>query len=132
MARYAGRRGLVYMSSSGAGVASQVVSLTSWSLDMTQDRLETTSFGDTNKQYVVGLRDVTGTFEGHWDDTETKLFTGAQSADGVKLYLYPSSDILAKYAYGPAWVDVSIAVDVNDRVTITANFAANGAWGFNL
>lgn len=132
MARYAGRKGLAYMSTTGGGTASAVISLTNWSLDMTQDRLETTSFGDTNKVYVVGLRDVTGSFEGHWDDAETKLFSGAQSTDGVKLYLYPSSDALSKYAYGPAWVDVSIATDVGDRVTITGNFAANGAWGFNL
>jgi hypothetical protein len=132
VARYAGRKGLVYLASSGSGTASAVVSLTTWSLDMTQDRLDTTSFGDTNKTYVVGLRDVTGTFEGHWDDSETKLFTGAQSSDGVKLYLYPSSDAISKYAYGPAWIDVSIATSVTDKVTITANFAANGAWGFFL
>jgi hypothetical protein len=132
LARYAGRKGVVYLSATGSGTATQVVSLTSWSLDMTQDRLETTSFGDTNKTYVVGLRDVTGSFEGNYDDSETKIFTGAQSTDGVKLYLYPSSDAAGKYAGGPAWLDASINVGVNDVVTITGNFAANGSWTVNF
>ena len=132
MARYAGRKGLVYMSTTGSGTATSVISLTAWSLDMTQDKLETTSFLDGNKTYVVGLRDISGSFEGNYDDSETKLFTGAQSTDGVKLYLYPSSDAISKYAYGPAWVDASISVGINDVISINGNFSANGSWGILL
>jgi len=99
---------------------------------MTQDKLETTSFGEGNKTYVVGMRDLSGSFEGNYDDAETKIFTGAQSTDGVKLYLYPSSDAISKYAYGPAWVDASISVGINDVISINGNFSANGSWGILL
>ena len=132
MARYAGRRGLVYISTTGSGNASSVVALSNWSLNMATDKLETTAFGDTNKTYVIGLRDLSGSFSGFYDDTETKPWTAAQSADGIKMYLYPSSDALTKYAYGPAWLDVSIEVGVNDAVTISGDFSANGSWGVNL
>jgi hypothetical protein len=129
MARYHGRKGAVYMSTSGTGTASQVISLNAWSLDMSTDIQETTSFGDANKTYVQGLKDLKGRFSGFWDNSETKLFTGADSADGVKLYLYPSTDIPGSYFYGPAWVNMSIDVGVGDAVKITANFVANGSWG---
>lgn len=132
MAKYHGRRGMVYISSSGTGTASAVLGLTSWSLDLSQDRVETTEFGDTNKTYVQGLRDLQGSFEGFYNDAETKVFAGAQSSDGVKVYLYPSTDAPSKYAYGPAWLDVSIETGMSDAVKMSGSFAANGSWGINL
>ncbi len=128
MAKYAGRKGVVYMSTTGTGAASNVASLSSWSLDKTTDKIDVTSFTQANKTYVIGLPDVKGNFSGFWDDTESKIFDGAESTDGVKLYLYPSSDAASKYWYGPAWVDYTIEVGVNDAVKITATFSANGSW----
>lgn len=128
MARYHGKRGVIYMSTTGSGTASSVISLSAWTLNMATDKVETTSFLDTNKTYVQGLRDISGTFAGFYDDTEAKLFSGAASADGVKLYLYPSADAPSKYAAGPAWVDMSVDTGVAAAVTVSANFAANGSW----
>ena len=128
MAVYPARKGVVYMSTSGSGTASNVIHLNTWVLNRDTDKIETTSFGDTNKTYVQGLPDLKGSFSGFWDDTETKPFTGASSTDGVKLYLYPSADIPTKYAYGPAWVDCSINVAVSGAVTISSNYVANGSW----
>ena len=77
---------------------------------------------------MQGLKNVQGTIAGFFDDTETKLFTGADSSDGIKMYLYPSSDIPTAYWAGPAWLDVSINTGVADAVAISGNFAANGSW----
>lgn len=129
MAVYAGRKGVVYLSTTGTGAATNVIKLTKWTLDQSTDKIEVTSFGDANKTYVQGLKDVKGTLTGFWDDTETKPFTAADSADGCKLYLYPSADASGKYWYGPAWLDVSIDTGVADAVAISGSFAANGAWG---
>lgn len=129
MAAYPGRKGVIYLSTTGTGVAIVVIKLKEWSLDQTTDKIPITSFGDANKTYVQGLPDIKGSFSGFWDDTETKIGTGASSADGVKLYLYPSSDIPTKYKCGPAWLDQSIKVDVSGAVTISGNFVANGSWG---
>lgn len=128
MARYGGRNGLVYMGSTGTGVATSVIGLTQWSIDMSQDMIEVTGFGDSNKQYVPGLRDAKGSFSGTWDDTETKIYAAANSADGTKIYLYPSSSKLASYFYGPAWVTFSMSVDSGGKVSVSGNWSANGAW----
>lgn len=133
MAKYSGRRGKVLLSATGTGAATAVLGVSKWSLDMSQDTIETTEFGDTNKTYVPALRDVSGSFEGFWNDTETKLFAAAQSADGGFIYLYPDfTNAPTKYAYGPAWLSVSMETDVGDAVKLSADFAANGAWGFSL
>ena len=130
MARYAGKKGLVYLSTSGTGAAVSVGQLTKWTLDMKTDKLDTTCFGDTNKTYVQSWKDLQGTFAGLWDDSNDSMFQAADSADGVNVYLYPSSDAISKYFYGPAWFDASVAVDVNGKVEVTGSFAANGSWGF--
>lgn len=132
MSVYPGRKGVIYMSTTGTGTAVNVIKLNQWTLNRTTDKIDVTSFGDLNKTYVQGLPDLQGTFSGFWDDAETKPFTGAASADGVKLYLYPSADAPSKYAYGPAWFDASIDTSVAGAVTISANFAANGSWGVNF
>lgn len=128
MARYHGRKGSVYMSTTGSGDASPIT-LTQWSLDQSTDKVETTSFGDVNKTYVQGLPDLSGSFAGVWDSANDALFDGASSTDGVKLYLYPSTDAPTIYWYGPAWVDATINVAVDGRVEISGSFVANGAWG---
>lgn len=128
MGAYAGRKGVVYMSTTGTGTAVSVVNLKSWSLNMPTDKIEVTAFGDANKKYVQGLPDATGTLGGWWDDTSDALYDGSKSTDGVLLYLYPSADAPTKYWCGPAWVDFSITVDIGGAVEVTANFSANGSW----
>jgi hypothetical protein len=132
MAVYHGKAGRLYLSTTAAGTASPVANLSAWELSLATDRVETTSFGDTNKTYVQGLRDVAVTFEGFWNDTDSTVFTASQSSDGCKAYLYPATTAATKYAYGPAWADVSMSTGVADAVKISGSLAANGAWGFNF
>jgi hypothetical protein len=129
LARYHGKKGVVYMSLSGSAAATATVALRSWTLDMPTDKVEVTAFGDTNKQYTQGLPDVSGQLSGWWDDTFDGLYDASRSTDGIKLYLYPSSDAAGKYWYGPAWVDFSIDTSNDAGVSVSARFSANGAWG---
>jgi hypothetical protein len=132
MAVYAGRKGLVYFATDGTTAAAAVTKLSMWSLDRTTDKLEVTSFLDSNKTYVQGLPDLKGSYEGFWDDTETKPFAAAASSAAVRMYLYPSQDILTKYAYGLAWLDASIEVGVNEAVKVKGSFVAGGSWTLNF
>lgn len=133
MAKYHGKKGVVYMSTTGTGNAVNVANLSEWTVNFATDRVETTSFTEANKTYVQGLKDVQGTFTGFFDDTASAdLFTSADSSDGVKLYLYPSSDATTRYFYGPAWVDCSISTPISGAVTVNGSFAANGSWGRKL
>src|SRR6188768_3691303 len=125
MSVHSGRTGLVYIAiESSTGVGTLCVSLNSWTINKATDKYDVTSFGDSNKTYVQGLPDVQGTISGFWNDAETKPFAGAASTNGVKLYLYPDSTALTKYAYGIAWLDASIETPVSGAVTLSANFAA--------
>ena len=124
---------MVYLAIEGStGVATLCVKLNAWTLNLATDKFEVTSFSDTNKTYVQGLKDIQGTISGFWDDTETKPFAGAASTTGVKLYLYPDSTTATKYAYGIAWLDASIETPVNGAVTLSANFAAANSWYVGL
>ena len=136
MVAYAGRKGRVYISTSGSGNASPVAQLTDWSLNMSTDTFETTAFGATNKTYVQGLPDVSGDFKGFWNDADTTISTASNSADGCKIYLYPSTDAstgaAGKYAYGPAWLNASYASSVGGVVSMSGSFKANGNWYVGL
>lgn len=129
MARYHGRKGRVYMSTSGSGTAVPVDSLSEWVLNMATDRVDVTAFGDANKQSVQGLPDISGSFSGFWDDTEDDVWSARDSTDGVKIYLYPSTDAASKYWYGLAWVDFSVNVPVGGAATLSGTFSAAGNWG---
>lgn len=129
MARYSGGKGVVYLSTTGTGAAVATVALSNWSLDRSTDKYDVTAFNDPNKTYVQGLKDIKGSLAGWFDDTNDALFDASESADGVKLYLYPSSDAPTVYHYGPAWLDASTEVPVSGPISIKGNFVANGAWG---
>lgn len=128
MARYHGQKGVVYGSLTGTGTAVNFISLSKWSLDLGTDKVDVTSFGDANKTYVQGLRDIKGSLSGFWDSADDSLFDASESADGMKLYLYPASTASTVYFYGPAWLDASIDVAVSGAVSVAGNFVANGAW----
>lgn len=130
MSRYHGKSGRVMMSTTAAGAA-VTTTMSGWTLNRATDRAETTSFGDANKTYVQGLPDIQGTINGFVDHADDRLFDAAESADGVRMYLYMSTDALTIYFYGPAWVDASMEVPVSGAVTMNGTFAANGSWGRN-
>jgi len=120
------------MSTTGAGVAGVIVALTNWSLNAPTDKVETSEFGAANKTYVIGIPDFAGSLSGFWDDTSDDLYDASRSADGVKMYLYPSILNDAKYWYGPAWVDFNIEVNTGGAVAINGDWVANGAWTQDL
>lgn len=129
MARYAGSKGQVFSSITGAGAIAARGSLSKWTLNMSTAKIDVTAFGDVNKVYVQGLPDIKGTLSGFWDSADDALFTGSDSADGVKLYLYPSTAYPSAYFYGPAWLDAAIDVASSGAVLISGSFVAAGAWG---
>jgi hypothetical protein len=129
VARYHGQKGAAYGSTTGTGTAAPFISISAWTLDMATDKVDVTSFQDANKTYVQGLRDIKGTITGFWDSSDDALFDAAESADGLKLYLYPATTAATIYFYGPAFIDASISVSATGAVTVSGNFVANGAWG---
>lgn len=125
---YHAKNAVVYMSTTGAGAATELLGCNEWTLDMSVDTVEVTSFGDVNKTYVQGLPDISGTLSGFLRDDETKWFAAQSSVDGVKLYLYFTRTTPARYAYGTAWFSLSLNNSASGANEISGSFVAKGPW----
>lgn len=128
MARYHGKRGRVMMSTNGSGNAVRVLNIKSYSLSFETEKVDVTAMEDANKVYVQGLPDVSGDITFEWDDADPTLYNASRSADGIKMYIYPSVDALTKYFYGTAWVDYSIEQAQDSSVSGSVSFVAAGPW----
>jgi hypothetical protein len=69
------------------GTGQKVSTKNEWTLSLGRDYVDATTFGDTNRTYLVGLRDVSGTFAGIMD-VSGDLLVNATTSDIVLLYLY--------------------------------------------
>jgi len=135
MARIHGRHGQVTRTDVSPEV--NIGSVMKWTLSQPRDYVEVTCFGDNNKVYVPGLRDISGSIDWAYNldvgspaagDTE-ELFEMAEADDPVSLALYPSTLDLTHYWAGPAYLDLaSLTVDVKGAVTGSSNFKASGSW----
>jgi hypothetical protein len=121
-----GRRGALYCdTSAGANAAaSPLVNLNSWSISQATDRTEVTSFLDTTRTYIAGLRDASGDLGGFWD-TDGDLYN-ATDGNPRKFYLYESVD-LAKYWYGTATFDITTSGTVGGAVEVSGSWAASSS-----
>jgi hypothetical protein len=130
--KYHGRRGVVYLSTSAASAAAPVGTIRGFTLDMSRDYPEVTEFQDTNKTYVVGLPNFTGTLDGFFATDQSPIMAAQNSVSGVNIYLYPTVDAPGKWVGGPGFLDATIRTAVDQAVVETANFRANGGWTNNL
>jgi hypothetical protein len=108
-----------------------ILSLNNWKLSLKTDRIEVTSFGDTNKVYVPGMKDVTGDFSGFWNSDETVLFEAVDATTPGLLDLVPNTSEPDFHWSGLAYLDAEIDTAVNDAPKVTGSFMAAGPWAFD-
>jgi len=65
-----GKEGIVAMKMNAGDPYVAIGNISDWALNMATDKVETTALGDANKRYVIGLKDLTGTFSAFWDRLE--------------------------------------------------------------
>lgn len=126
--KYPAKNAVIYMSTSGSTAAVPVGGFREYTLDQSTDKIDVTSFGDTNKTSVISFPALRGVLGGFWVSDDTTVRSAAASADGTNLYIYPSGNAPSKYAGGPAWVDKSLRGAVDGAVGLTVNFEAKGTW----
>ena len=127
MSIQSGRYGKVLYDPTGSGTPVEIVSLNAWKADMKTDYEEVTCFGDANKVYVPGLRDVSGTVGGFWNSAELALFDAAVAPTPGKLQLMMNNNeptfLLEGLAYMDASIDASLAAP-----KVSGTFKAAGPW----
>lgn len=129
MSRYHGKESQVYLSTTAAGAAVPVSGATAWTFDGSTDKVDTTAFGDANKQQVIGLANANGTIAFVWDDTDTTIFDAAEGGEACRMYLYQdAANAPTKYRYGTAYIDIAEDTNATSAVTGSATFSAAGAW----
>jgi len=122
-----GKNGAIYVNGP-KGTGTKVATKSQWDLNLARDYVEVTTFGDTNKTYVAGLKDITGTFNGVLD-VSGDLMVNNTSIDDVPLYLYADDGASAVLvASGLALIDSSITVSNADAARVSGNFRASAAW----
>lgn len=122
-----GKNGAIYIDGP-KGSGTKVSNKTEWTLNLNRDYVDATVFGDTNKTYLVGLKDISGTYAGLMD-TSGDLLVNATDEDTKQIYLYAddgASPVLI--ASGPGLLDASITASNTDAVKVTGNFRASGNW----
>jgi hypothetical protein len=126
-----GRHGEIQIGASSP--LSVIGSLSAWTIAGDRDLVDVTSFGDENKNFLAGLKNASGTFEGFFDtDYIRALFDAAESATGTEFRITMSTDQPNFYVTGPCWLSVSMSGAVNDAVKVTGTFSANGAWTYQI
>jgi len=126
-----GQYGSIKMDPTGAGGAGLVVvaDLNAWTINMARESVDVTAFGDTNKQYVLGLPDVKGTFGGVWNAASAPtLFNVAMGTVAAMLNLIPSTLDPTVFFEGLAYLDAAVNVASNGAVTVSGNFVGAGPW----
>lgn len=122
----AGRKGRIYIdvSTNGSGAAVPIANLSSWSLNRSTDKIDTTSFGDESKTYVVSLPDAQLDFSGFWDTDGDQYKVAAAIDGGRKTYLYVTTDTTTKYWFGKFHFDVSVSETVSGAVEVSGSAGA--------
>jgi len=131
MAIKTGRYGSVMYDPAGTTPV-EVVSLNAWKASFKTDKEDVTCFGDTNKVYVPGMKDVSGTVAGFWNSDPAAsgiLFDAADADTPGKLKLVPNDSTAeapffwSGLAYLDAEIDCSMAAP-----KVSGEFMAAGPW----
>lgn len=122
-----GKNGAIYLTGP-KGSGTKVSNKTEWTLNLNRDYVDATVFGETNKTYLVGLKDISGTYAGLMD-VSGDLLINATNSDTVSIYLYADDGVSpVLLASGPGLIDGAIQASNTDAVKVTGNFRASGNW----
>jgi hypothetical protein len=125
MSRIHGRNGRIYMGlASSAASAEPLADFATWDINFTVDKAEVTALGDSNKVYVAGLPDASGTFDGFYDDATVQTYTAAVDGQPRKFYLYPNTTNTGQYWFGTILPDFAASGGVAAAVSAKSSWNA--------
>ena len=104
MATHTGSQGTVKVGSNA------IAELKSWTLDQSQDTVETTKLGDTVKTFSATQSRSSGTMDCFWDETDTNGQVACSIGATVTLNLYPEGATSGDTYYTGSAIITSIGV----------------------
>ena len=119
----AGKGGSVYIG------ANKVAEISQWSCDLKADNVETTTFDSSGwKEYIQGLKEWSGSFEGNFVPTDINgqqaLINAWTGGNTVSLELRIDA---TKKITGTAFVEgISIEAPVDDKQSFKVDFTGSG------
>lgn len=125
-----GRYGQVLWDPAGAmpGTPVLIASLNNWTLSLKTDKIPVTCFGDLNKVYVPGMKDISGSVAGFWNSADVTLVEAADQDTPGTLKLVPNSTEATFFWHGPAYMDAEIDTSVDGAPALSGTFMAAGSW----
>ena len=122
MARFTGKDGKITLASS------EVISMTSWSLDAKLDVVDDTAFQDIWHSKLSTFKGWTATVEGLWESSGGNSAFWDQFLLGTTatIELFPNKNATEKYS-GSAFIDFSIKVVKDGVISFTAKVEGTGA-----
>ena len=90
--------------------ANAIAELRSWSLDQSQDTVETTKLGDTVKTYSATQSSSSGTMDCFWDETDTNGQVACTIGATVTLNIYPEGATSGDTYYTGSAIITSVGV----------------------
>lgn len=115
-----------------AGTTPVVVqSLNAWTLSLKTDKINVTCFGDDNKVYVPGLRDISGSIKGFWNSEELSLIEATELTSPGLLELIPDTtdpEMPTMKFSGLAYLDAEIDTSVEGAPALSSEILAAGSW----
>jgi hypothetical protein len=126
MAILTGRYGTVKYDPAGITPVA-LISLNGWKLSLKTDYEDVSCFGDTNKVYVPGLRDISGSLSGFWNSANVVIFQATAAATPGKLELAPNSTEATFKFSGLAYLDADLDCSMS-APKVSSTFRAAGPW----
>lgn len=106
----------------------KVAEISNWSLDMSADDIDTTSFDSQGwRERIQGIKEWSGSFEGNFDPTDTEGQVALISAwlNGQPVMLELQVNDTVKFS-GDAFVTLNLETPVDDKVSFGCDFSGTG------
>lgn len=104
-----------------------IASVNGWKLSLKTDYEDVSCFGDPNKVYVPGLRDISGSLGGFWNSTDPTLIEASSASTPGYLELAPNSTEPSFIFGGLAYIDSDIDCSMS-APKVSSTFKAAGPW----
>lgn len=130
--RYHGRNAVIEL---GAGTPPVVVcSFNTWTISFGRELVDVSTFCDSNRVQIPGLKNVEGSFDGFFVREDFPLLWTLSDANTSSLIrITPTTIQPGVYFEGPAWISLSaVGGTTTGAVTVSVSFSADGDWTATL